>query len=718
MSQRPAQRRAIPSAPPESFFAALSPDSEAAVVGGKARSLGRLAAAGHATPPGFVVRDRIARALLGAPPRWPRVLDEKAMRRLITHAHRIGTTAWPSGFLAALRARLARLPGRRFCVRSSFALEDARGRNAPGVYESVIDVAATDVPEAIRKVVASALSPGAVAYALAAGRDPLATPLAVLIHPHVDASATGHAVITAAGRKKKVSLWIRRGRLTERQQRRLTTRLERSALRSPVELEWAAHAGGFTFLQARPFDGAPAPTPPPGGTGTANPRAWHWDAAHNPLPLSPAQADLVALVDRQSQVGFRQRVVGGYLVHRRDQRRAAAPLPASAARALFKRLDRATARELTRIQTLTSPVEALRAARALFLSTYQPLLGAIGRTVRDARNALADFLAARVADLAGLQGDLLRGVRSAATRRRAAWQAVGAARGRRARMRAWRRYQTEFGADTPIWDVASATVGEQALGAAQPASFSRSRSAPPTASAHAAARRVRARLSRAARGEFDRRLRAARAAAALGEDDDWLYARLQAAVRHALLRLGRSLTAAAILTRADDVFYLPIDASLALARAGLPHRALKAAIARARARTRAQALKPPPTARRPSPGARPGLVTGVGVGGRVIGRVRHHPPRAPAPRRRGGPGVVLVARTLLPTELPLLNACALVTETGGWLDHVAAQARERNLPAVVGAQGALDQFSDGDLVLVDGSRGLVQRLGLAARRLR
>jgi phosphohistidine swiveling domain-containing protein len=70
---------------------------------------------------------------------------------------------------------------------------------------------------------------------------------------------------------------------------------------------------------------------------------------------------------------------------------------------------------------------------------------------------------------------------------------------------------------------------------------------------------------------------------------------------------------------------------------------------------------------------------------------------------------VLVADTLLPTELPLIQAAALVTETGGPLDHVAAQARERGLPAVVGVAGA-GQLPDGALVLVDADQGLVVRL--------
>ena len=72
---------------------------------------------------------------------------------------------------------------------------------------------------------------------------------------------------------------------------------------------------------------------------------------------------------------------------------------------------------------------------------------------------------------------------------------------------------------------------------------------------------------------------------------------------------------------------------------------------------------------------------------------------------------MLVARTLLPTELPLLSPAAIVVETGGVLDHVAAQARERAIPTVVGAVGACRMLRDGDQVLVDGGAGLVVRLG-------
>jgi phosphoenolpyruvate-protein kinase (PTS system EI component) len=86
-----------------------------------------------------------------------------------------------------------------------------------------------------------------------------------------------------------------------------------------------------------------------------------------------------------------------------------------------------------------------------------------------------------------------------------------------------------------------------------------------------------------------------------------------------------------------------------------------------------------------------------------VGRVwRHEAGRGPA-------DAILVAATLLPTELPLLHAAALVTEVGGPLDHVATQARERGLPAVVGVAGATAALAAGDLVVVDADAGVVVR---------
>ena len=71
-------------------------------------------------------------------------------------------------------------------------------------------------------------------------------------------------------------------------------------------------------------------------------------------------------------------------------------------------------------------------------------------------------------------------------------------------------------------------------------------------------------------------------------------------------------------------------------------------------------------------------------------------------------GEVLVCRTTDPSWTPLLSvASAVVTETGGVLAHAAIVARERGIPAVVGAAGACTVLGTMPRVVVDGAAGTV-----------
>jgi pyruvate,water dikinase len=75
------------------------------------------------------------------------------------------------------------------------------------------------------------------------------------------------------------------------------------------------------------------------------------------------------------------------------------------------------------------------------------------------------------------------------------------------------------------------------------------------------------------------------------------------------------------------------------------------------------------------------------------------------------PGEVLVARTTDIGLSPLfLVAAGVVTELGGPLSHAALVAREYGIPAVVNVPGAATVIKTGDLVRVDGDRGVVERL--------
>jgi rifampicin phosphotransferase len=72
------------------------------------------------------------------------------------------------------------------------------------------------------------------------------------------------------------------------------------------------------------------------------------------------------------------------------------------------------------------------------------------------------------------------------------------------------------------------------------------------------------------------------------------------------------------------------------------------------------------------------------------------------------PGEVLVAPTRSPPwSVLFLQAAAVVTDSGGVLSHTAVIAREYGIPAVLATAEATRRLSDGDLVSVDGTTGIV-----------
>lgn len=75
-----------------------------------------------------------------------------------------------------------------------------------------------------------------------------------------------------------------------------------------------------------------------------------------------------------------------------------------------------------------------------------------------------------------------------------------------------------------------------------------------------------------------------------------------------------------------------------------------------------------------------------------------------------GEPVVVVAHDLSPAETAELSrdrVLALVTEVGTRTSHTAIVARALEIPAVVGAVGAVSRIGNGDTVIVDGLRGRV-----------
>jgi pyruvate,water dikinase len=75
------------------------------------------------------------------------------------------------------------------------------------------------------------------------------------------------------------------------------------------------------------------------------------------------------------------------------------------------------------------------------------------------------------------------------------------------------------------------------------------------------------------------------------------------------------------------------------------------------------------------------------------------------------PGEILVVRTTDVGWTPLfLVAAGVVTELGGPLSHAAVVAREFGVPSVVNVAGVMRAIRGGDVLRVDGDRGIVERL--------
>ena len=109
-------------------------------------------------------------------------------------------------------------------------------------------------------------------------------------------------------------------------------------------------------------------------------------------------------------------------------------------------------------------------------------------------------------------------------------------------------------------------------------------------------------------------------------------------------------------------------------------------------------------------GSGPVLVTGRAVGEKIAaGAVRVIGGKQDLAEFR--PGEVLVAEATSPDWEPVMKtAGAIVTSRGGRTCHAAIVARELGVPAVVGAEGAVEKLATGTIVTVscaDGETGKV-----------
>lgn len=218
---------------------------------------------------------------------------------------------------------------------------------------------------------------------------------------------------------------------------------------------------------------------------------------------------------------------------------------------------------------------------------------------------------------------------------------------------------------------------------------------------------------------FDFLLRQAQGAARMRENGKSEAVRRLAVLRWSALELGRSLADRGLITTPEDVFFLTVD-EIPPARATPPDLDARAVVLERRVqRERDLALDPPPvvvgrfdpTRAGTAPDPLQGRVfTGLAAcGGVARGRARVIPDLASDGQVL--PGEILVAPFTDPGWTPyFLPAAGIVVDMGGLLSHGSICAREYGIPAVVNVGAASKTIRTGQMVEVDGDRGIVRIL--------
>ncbi|MBA3451876.1 MAG: hypothetical protein H0T42_02125 [Deltaproteobacteria bacterium] len=702
--------------------------------GGKAVGLARLIGAGLPVPDGFVIDDHAFRHVVGD-------LDPASdtIGHALTEAARwITTMELPSDLVREVESRAAALGA--LAVRSSATIEDSEAGAGAGVFSSQEEVPAADVWMAIRMVWMSALTPLAVSYARRRG-GPIA--IGVIVQRFVPGElVTIYTRPPSAARGDE--LVVQRGEAFERTARSAVATSSVAALALRAEAAIGATAGadveiieapqGLWVVQARPIvrdviaTRQPAP-PPVIAALVADGRRWTWDVTHNPDPLSPAQAGLVEAVERGGVAPWAMRVCAGFLyTAARDaastEGELVPPTTVAELEVRVRTIEAAMTAALEGTSTETSGTRTSTNANA-------SALGIAGRiSISEALERYVAFYAIWADELApliaGCRAKLapaqLVGARPSAVEA----TLVAAARDEIGEQEVFER----LGVMAPAWDVSVATFAERpelvrnaitrahAFLAINRERFARAREqvvrvravdsehreavAQPTGGA--LAQPIGGAPAQSATAEHD----LARTAADLAERDDVWFARAQWLVRKAILERAHELA-----IDPDDAFWIPLEevaTATALDADDVHRRASGARAAAARAAQWAMPIIVDGDAGRHDPGGASGAtgatLRGIGSGPRVSGRVVRFETLASVVRVSTGD--VVVTRAVTPALAVLMIGCAaLVSETGGLLDHGAALARELGIPCVVGCQDAW-QLTNGMVVVVDGDAGTVE----------
>ena len=633
-------------------------------------------AAGLPVPEGFVIDGRAFRFVvgdiaIGEPDTLGPALELAAARIGIEEAP-------PATLVEEVNARAAKLG--TVAVRSSASIEDGASGSAAGVFASVTNVPARDVWSAIRAVWTSALTPLAAAYARGRAID-----ISVIVQRMIPGDRiTIYTRPPGAPTGKRIT--IQRGEYVRDFARDDIDPLVALALRAEhaigatngADVELVETRDGTPWIvQARPIVHPPAPSlapPPPAllAALVADGRRWTWDIAHNPDPMSPAQAGLVERVEQARVAPWSMRLCAGYLY--------TTPLDEPSTQ-IDNFEARAAAIEARFAQILDIAEPSLAEAIDRYVSFYAVWAGELAPLIASARRALApaNLVGARPSSveptpLVGARPSsvLLVGARPSSVEA----TLLAAARGDIDEATAIDRLAPL----STTWDVAVPTFGER------PAVIR---------DAIARARNV---ASSIGVGPDDARvgpeLLHARAVADLAERDDVWFAKAQTMVRFALLRRGRELE-----VDVEDIFWISLEDALVGISADDAHRRASAAKA-ANQRAAKWAMPLVINGETDEEAADRPALRGFGSGSRVSGRVVRFASLASAVAV--GRGDVIVTRAITPALAVFVIGCAaIVSETGGPLDHGAAIARELGIPFVVGCRDAWSLLRDGTIVTID-----------------
>ncbi|HEX7171263.1 MAG TPA: PEP/pyruvate-binding domain-containing protein [Candidatus Limnocylindria bacterium] len=712
--------------------------ADAPEVGGKAAQLGELIAAGARVPDGLVLT--IAGGGMPA--------DERG---------------------SLLQAGVTDLGSGPFAVRSSGIAEDGPERSFAGMYETVLDVSADELPAAADRVLASAHASWAEAYGAAANRH-----MAVIVQRMVAPAAAGVALTAdpISGDRRSCVITAVRG-LGERlvsgasvgdewvvtdvaatprrqpehaidrdmaQQVAGEARRIEAAMGVPQDIEWAIDADGeLWILQARPMTALPpdvswkSPAP---GAYTRQLRFGEWISE----PVTPlfeswllsameerVHADYLKMIGQRIPRPYHV-VVNGWYFYTLNW-----ATPAAFARNLPNMLWHLIRfpRHVAGINPSTVR-HSFPLAEREWRADVQPRYRAAVAAAEERVEALpVAGLPALIDELADVAGESFT------------WVTVLAGAGYKMEVNLAQFYRRHLmpslggshlplltGFDAPTdparhavasldwWHAPGPRAGLATRPAADHAALVEARHAAEEAAFAALAsspRRLRA---------FQRLLADAQHLVPLREEQVAELTIAWPVMRRAVLRVGEVLAVGGVLAEPDDIFFLTREEVLSALGDGGPVSRVDVA-ARRSTREQQARLVPPLLVGRLNPlleklfagmsrlfGAVPSdtaIVSGTPASsGRASGAVRVI--RGPEQFHELEPGEILVAPLTAPAWTPLFaRAAAVVTDVGSPAAHASIIAREYGIPAVVGCGDATARLRTGMRVTVDGTTGNVER---------